>query len=144
MDVSDGKSRFLMGNSTIVGLLRLFFTIWGPDLVGSLFWSSWKQIQRDDADPRWRVQILPIDCLNKNHTWVIGLVKGIKYRKIPYLVVKTMVSYRFSFKPIQWLGSVEMIVLDEFRSRIRCSKLTMPKLCIILVTIIIYFRYEWY
>ena len=35
--------------------------------------------------------------------YFIGLVKGNNYRKALYVMVKTMVSCKFSFKPIQWI-----------------------------------------
>ena len=38
-------------------------------------------------------------------SWIIELDDGKIYRKALYLMVKTMVSCKFSLKPIQWLNS---------------------------------------
>jgi hypothetical protein len=37
-------------------------------------------------------------------SYIIGLVKGKIYRKAPYLMGKSMVSCKFSLKPIQSLS----------------------------------------
>ena len=60
--------------------------------------AGWPDVATKDSDPWPDASGLSEDA----HAIFIELDDGKIYRQAPYLVVKTMVSCRFSLKPIQW------------------------------------------